>query len=149
MWENLIGKNHLYKLLAGYFAKSWRKPKLVSGLAPRHGIRLPDFTTCIYPVMWIRIDHMRIRIHKILSIWIRDNKITKFIPNHCLNVNKKKIFLNLYLNLWDKLLLSFRLEKYNFLQKKPQNLSVKLGFSHNFLPLGPDPDPHHCIYHKT
>ena len=34
--------------------------------------------------MWIRIDRMRIRIQV--------NKITKFISNHLLNVEKKNIF---------------------------------------------------------
>ena len=33
-------------------------------------------------VMWIRIDRMRIRI--------QDNKFTKLISNHLLNVKKKK-----------------------------------------------------------
>jgi len=49
-------------------------------------------------------------------------KITKFISNHPLKVKKKKIFLNLYLNLRDKLLFSFRLENYNFLQKNPKKI---------------------------
>jgi len=41
--------------------------------------------------MWIRID------------CIQDNKITKFISNHILKV-EKKILSNLYLNLRDMLL---------------------------------------------
>ena len=55
--------------------------------------------------MWIRIDRMRIRIHKVWSMRIRiriqDNKS----QNHLLKVKKKKIFSNLYLNLRDKLLI--------------------------------------------
>ena len=50
---------------------------------------------------------------------------------------EEKIFSNLYLNLRDRLL-SFRLEKYNFKQKTPKNLMVKLCFSLYFIPLDPD-----------
>ena len=77
--------------------------------------------------MWIRINHMRIRIRKILWMRIQDNKITKLITNHHLKVKKKYFF-------------RFKLEKYNFLLKKPpKSLFVKLCFSLNSIPL----DPHH------
>ena len=80
-------------------------------------------------VMWIRIDRMRIRI--------QEKKITTFISNHLLK--EEKNISNLYINLRDKLLFSFTLEKYNYL-KKPKYLLVKLCFSHNFIPL----DPNEC-----
>ena len=53
--------------------------------------------------MWIRIDRMRFRIHKIWSTWIRiqDNKITKINFEPSFKVKKKTIFSNLYLNLRD------------------------------------------------
>ena len=61
-----------------------------------------------------------------------DNKITKLFLNHLLKVKWKKIFLNLYLNLKNKLL-----EVYTFLHKNKM-LLIKLCFS---LHLIPDPDP--------
>ena len=83
--------------------------------------------------MWIGIYRMRIRIHKIWSMLIQDNKITDLISNHILKVNNR-IFWNLYLNLLDKLLF------YNFLPKNTKNMLVKLCFSLHFIPLGTDPD---------
>ena len=61
------------------------------------------------PVMWIRIDCMR--IHKIwlmriqIQIRFQGNKFTKLISNHLLRVSH---------------FLKFRLEKFNFLWKKTQ-----------------------------
>ena len=45
-------------------------------------------------VMWIRIDQMRIRIHKIwtMQIQIQDNKIINLISANLLKVKKKNIF---------------------------------------------------------
>jgi len=49
-----------------------------------------------YAVMWIHIDRIRIRIHKIwwirIQIRIQYNKITKSISNHLLKVKKKNYF---------------------------------------------------------
>ena len=43
--------------------------------------------------MWIRIDRMRIRFHKIWSMRIpSQDKNTKFISNNLLKVKKKKYF---------------------------------------------------------
>ena len=63
-----------------------------------------------YTVMWILIDRMRIRSHKIIwmRIRIQDNKITKLMSNHLLKVNKKYIFSNLYRNHRDLLLFNCR-----------------------------------------
>ena len=55
---------------------------------------------------------------------------------------EEKIFSNLTLTLDISYFFSFRLEKYSFLQKKP-NLSVKFSFSLNVIPMNADPDPHH------
>ena len=46
----------------------------------------------IKPVMWIRIDRMRIQIHKIwwMQIQIQDDKTTKSISTHLLKVKKIK-----------------------------------------------------------
>ena len=80
-------------------------------------------------------------------------KITKFLePSFKIKEEEKNNFKSDH-NLRDKLLFFIsRLEKYNFLHKKPKNVLVKLCFSLNFIPLDPDPrtqlnaDPDHCIY---
>ena len=50
----------------------------------------------LYTAMWIRIVHMRIRIHKIwwmrIQIQIQDSKITKLISTHLLIIRKKIYF---------------------------------------------------------
>ena len=55
---------------------------------------LNEYKRNSWSVMWIRINRMRLRIHKIWSLRIRiqNNKITKSISNYLLRVKKKNIF---------------------------------------------------------
>ena len=75
------------------------------------------------PVMWIRIDC--IRIHKIwwIRIRIQANIITKLILKHIYKIKSS---------------LSSEQEKYNFLRKKQRFLFFKLCFSLHLIPLDPD-----------
>ena len=95
--------------------------------------------------MWIRIDQ-----HNLINPdpdpdpgRIQVNKITKF-PKHLLIFKSQKNFI--FSSHSEPIFLCSRLEKYNFVRKK-KFLLVKLCFSLHFIgdfvPLDPDPDPHH------
>ena len=73
------------------------------------------------PVMWIRIDRMRIRIREIwwMQIQIQNNKITILISTHLLKVKKKRKKNQICTWILEiSYFLRFRLEKYYFIRKK-------------------------------
>ena len=99
--------------------------------------------------MWIRIDSMWIRIQKISWMWIRiqDNKTTKLISNHLLEVEKKNISKSIPQTLETRLAFFLGSDLKNIISyaKIPKkNVLVKLYFSLHIIiiPLGLDPDPH-------
>jgi len=126
-------------------------------------------------VMWICIDRMRIRIHRIWSMRIQINR--KYFSKHLSSFRSKKIFqfssLNLNLKISshqenvgnDVLLFRFRLENYKFYflynqectppvpipTKMKKNRLLNSCFFLHFIPPYPDPqtemnaDPHHCF----
>ena len=60
--------------------------------------RTYNILLCMYiPVIWIRTDYMRFRIHKIWWIWIRIqvNKIPKLISTYLLKVEKNSFFFHI------------------------------------------------------
>jgi len=88
---------------------------------------------CLKPVMWIRLDCIRIQV----------NKITKLISNHILRVKQLVI-----INSSGKIALKI----YYSLQKKLIFGGQTLFFAsfYTFIPeprTQTDPDPHHCLKH--
>ena len=90
--------------------------------------------------MWIRIDRMRIRFHKIwwMGIRIQYNKISKSFSYHLLKVKKNNIFKSVHKGK-PQIILRLPLEiSYFFRFRFPtKKIMVNLCFSLHFIPLDP------------
>ena len=76
-------------------------------------------------VMWIRIDCMRIRIHKVWWLRIQVNKITNLMSIQLFNVKKKKNYFQICtLNISLATFIGSDLNMYNLLWKKSVCLTL-------------------------